>query len=191
VIGLCPITEQSGGYVRASTGPLPHQVVALAGRRQLGKAVAWNVRLAVVRPRRRQPSASGRLSANQPRRVPRTCHTPGHPAVSSGHSRAFPAADQDHRPPRSARRPGDRTSKLVMRVRFPSPALTGERDLPNVLSPGLCARWLRGRARLLGAGVSSRRRRACPRPKQTSPLPVRASVPASGGESPIRYVGDV
>jgi hypothetical protein len=82
-----------------------------------------DTRLAVVRPRRRQPSAPGRLSANQPWRVPRTSHTPGHSAVSSGHSRAFPAADQDHRRPRSARRPGDRTSKLVMRVRFPSSAI--------------------------------------------------------------------
>jgi hypothetical protein len=65
----------SGGYVRLHWSAATPSSRTADGQ-QLGKAVAGSVRLAVVRPRRRQPSASGRLSANQPSAAVTHGHSP-------------------------------------------------------------------------------------------------------------------
>ena len=113
--------SQVGGYVRASTGALPHQVVALlaAGnsvRPSLGTS-GWpssgHAAASHLHPVDRQPTSPGVCHVRATRQ--------GTP-VSSGHSRAFPAADQDHRPPRSARRPGDRTSRVGLQQQLQATA---------------------------------------------------------------------
>jgi hypothetical protein len=78
-----------------------------------------------------RPAASQAPSGDQARvriELPRaaachTCHTPRCPAVNHGHSRTLQRRNQDRRSRRSEYVPWDRTSKLVMRVRFPSSAL--------------------------------------------------------------------
>jgi hypothetical protein len=68
-------------------------------------------------------SAPGTTKSEALRRVPHRCHTAGCPAVNHGHSRTRQSREQDRRSHRSDRMFRARTSKLVMRVRFPSSAL--------------------------------------------------------------------
>jgi len=55
--------------------------------------------------------------------VPHTCHTRWQPAGSHGHSRRDDRKGAGQSVACEYARRGDRTSKLVMRVRFPSPAV--------------------------------------------------------------------
>jgi len=91
--------------------PAPHQHVP-------GRQVA---------PRRQRPRGHPLPRRRRRPGQPGACHihatrqgAQGSATVTHGQS---PAADQDRRSRRSAARPRDRSSKLVMRVRFPSPAL--------------------------------------------------------------------
>jgi hypothetical protein len=60
---------------------------------------------------------------SQLERVPRTCHAPGCPGQQRSLTGTPPTLHQEHHPAGQPRRRGDRTSKLVMRFRSPSPAL--------------------------------------------------------------------
>jgi hypothetical protein len=69
-----------------------------------------------------QKDTGGNLgSAEHLRRVPHTCHTPRCSAVSHGHSRALARHLPGHLMSQVSRQAGDRTSKLVRRVRFRHP----------------------------------------------------------------------
>jgi hypothetical protein len=78
-------------------------------------------------PRRQRCPGSSDQGVTTQTEAPLACHThahtPGCPAVDHGHSRTLQSRDRDRRSRRSDRMPRARTSKLAMRVRFPSSAL--------------------------------------------------------------------
>ena len=88
-----------------------------------------------------------------PRRVPRTCHTSRCLAVSHGRSRSLACSPAGHTFPQFRGTWGDRTSKLVMRVRFPSSAL---------LIPRLVSRTFRWFSRYYYDARLGRRARCVP-----------------------------